>query len=75
MAQESGAYPGSAAEVAQYFEGVDFPKNKMDLVRHAEERGAPSDIRQVLQRLPERTYSNMADVMKGLGEAGGFKGS
>lgn len=75
MTQESGAYPGSAAQVAQYFEGVDFPKSKQDLIRHAEQRGAPGDVRRVIERLPERTYQNMADVMHGLGETGGFKGT
>ncbi len=44
-----------------------------DLVRHAEERGIPQEIRTVLQTLPERTYSNRAEVMTSLNETGGFR--
>ncbi|MBI4498779.1 MAG: DUF2795 domain-containing protein [Chloroflexi bacterium] len=68
MTQEGGAFPGSAAQVAQYLEGIDFPKGKQDLLRHAEQRGAPAEIRNVLGRMEDRQYYNMADVMKAFGD-------
>jgi hypothetical protein len=60
----------SAAAIAKILSGVDFPKKKEELVRHAKENkqkvDASEEIIQVINELPERTYSNMADVEKAL---------
>jgi citrate synthase len=62
----------SAAAIAKILSGVDFPKKKEELVRHAKENkqkvDASEEIIQVIHQLPERTYSNMADVEKALAE-------
>jgi hypothetical protein len=62
----------SAAAIAKILSGVDFPKKKEELVRHAEGNkqkvDASEEIIQVIHELPERTYSNMADVEKALAE-------
>ena len=59
----------SPVNVAQYLSGIDFPCQKEDLLAHAEHNGAEEEVLQVLQDIPEGEYHNMADVMKGYGEA------
>lgn len=59
----------SPANVATYLKGIDYPANKQDLLRHARQNGAEQDVVDVLERMPEQQYLNMADVMKGYGEA------
>lgn len=53
--------------VSKALKGVDFPKDKNELVAHA--RGAGDDsVIAALERLPNRRYSSMADVERGVGE-------
>lgn len=59
----------SPANVATYLKGIDYPANKQDLLRHARQNGAEQDVVDVLERMPEQQYGNMADVIKGYGEA------
>ncbi|WP_312479541.1 DUF2795 domain-containing protein [Stutzerimonas nitrititolerans] len=59
----------SPANVATYLKGIDYPAQKDDLVQHAKKNGAESEVIDMLNRMPEQEYSNMADVMKGYGEA------
>lgn len=59
----------SPANVATYLKGIDYPANKQDLLKHARQNGAEQDVVDVLERMPEQQYGNMADVMKGYGEA------
>jgi len=59
----------SAAVVSQYLEGLDFPATKREVIEYAEDRGAPPDVLDALERVPEpadgRYYSMAAvwDVM------------
>jgi hypothetical protein len=67
MARGVGGH--SPSNVARYLSGIDFPCRKGDLVRHAKNNGAEEEVLQVLQELPEQEYGNMADVVRGYGEA------
>lgn len=58
----------SPSNIAHYLKGVDFPARKQDLQKHAKKNDAPKEVVEVLQALPNETYNNMADVMKGFGE-------
>jgi Protein of unknown function (DUF2795) len=58
----------SPSNVAHYLKGVDFPARKQDLQKHAKKNEAPEEVVDVLEALPDETYNNMADVMKGFGE-------
>ena len=60
----------SPANVTRHLSGIDFPAGKQDLVKHAQGNGADDEVIDVLNRMPDREYGNMADVMKGFGEAG-----
>ncbi len=58
----------SPANVATYLKGIDYPAKKDDLAQHAKKNGAESEVIEVINRMPEQEYGNMADVMKGYGD-------
>jgi uncharacterized protein DUF2795 len=57
----------SPANIAKYLGGIDFSADKDDIVEHAEEQNADDEVLSVLQRIPDKQYGNMADLMKGVG--------
>jgi hypothetical protein len=56
----------SAAAVAKMLGGIDFPRSKAELVAHAEHNRSrmadPEGVLRVLRHLPQRRYTDMADV-------------
>jgi hypothetical protein len=58
----------SPSEVLHDLKGIDFPANRSDLVNQAQENNASEDVLNVLSRMPDRQYNNMADIMKGYGQ-------
>jgi hypothetical protein len=61
----------SAATIAKLLSGIDFPKSKAALVQYARhnldnkekaEYASATEVLKVLENLPSRKYSNMADV-------------
>jgi hypothetical protein len=62
----------SAAAIAKMLSGADFPKNKGELISHAERNSqkveAAEEIISVIRELPDRRYYSMADVEKALGK-------
>ncbi|MBE7376253.1 DUF2795 domain-containing protein [Pseudomonas lopnurensis] len=59
----------SPANLATYLKGIDYPARRDDLVKHAQQNGAEEAVLNVLKNMPEQEYDNMADVMKGYGDA------
>jgi hypothetical protein len=55
------------SDLAKWLSDTDWPASKAQLVRHAEEVDAPDQVADLVRSLPERTYTNMADVAKALG--------
>ncbi|HZA06873.1 MAG TPA: DUF2795 domain-containing protein, partial [Nitrososphaeraceae archaeon] len=62
----------SAAAIAKLLSGIDFPKNKSKVIDYAEKNkmkvDEPEDIINTLREIPNKTYHNMVDVEKALGE-------
>lgn len=60
----------SSAAVAKVLSGVDFPKGKKELrdyaAKHANESGIdnPENIVEIIDRLPDKEFTNMADIEK-----------
>ena len=52
----------SMADVEHALKGIDFPKNKNEIVSYAQQHNANNQIISDLQQLPDRTYNNSADV-------------
>lgn len=59
----------SPIDVSRHLKGIDFPAEKGDLVEHAKGNGAPSEVVQAIEAMPEQSYETMADVMKGFKQA------
>jgi Protein of unknown function (DUF2795) len=59
---------GSMANVAHYLRGIDFPARRQEVLRHARARDAPEAVMDQLQRLDDRRFATMAEVMSGVGE-------
>ena len=63
----------SAAAIAKVFAGIDFPKRKDGLKEHAKknisnvEVADANAILNVIDKLPDREYNDMADVEKSVG--------
>ena len=63
----------SAAAIAKVLSGIEFPKNKDSLKDYAKrniskvETGDPTAILDLINRLPDKQYNDMADVEKSLG--------
>lgn len=55
-------------EVQKHLKGIDYPVNKEDLVKHAQENGADEELQSVLQELPRDEFQTPADVNKAIGE-------
>jgi Protein of unknown function (DUF2795) len=62
----------SAAAIAKLLSGIDFPKDKDKVIDYAEKNKnkveEPEKIINTLREIPDRTYHNMVDVEKALGQ-------
>lgn len=58
----------SPSNVSFYLKGIDFPASRQDLVDQAKRNGAERDVMDIVGRMPENRYENMADVMKAYGQ-------
>jgi hypothetical protein len=62
----------SAAAIAKVLSGIDFPKRKSSIKNYAKKNISnievrdPNTILDVLDRLPDKEYNNMADVEKSI---------
>ncbi len=59
----------SPIDVTHHLKGIHFPAEKQDLVEQAKKNGAPSEIMEAIEAMPEETYKAVADVMKGFKQA------
>lgn len=57
----------SPANVMKHLKGMDFPADKKELIKHAKDLKADKDVMDELQKMSERQYGSMADVMKEYG--------
>jgi hypothetical protein len=54
----------SAEQVVEYLTNVDFPADRDDLVRAAEQEGAPQDVIKALRAMPPEEYASKDEVMR-----------
>ncbi len=57
----------SSTNVEKYLKGVDFPARKQDLVEQAKKNGAPQEVQQEIQRLPNQEFQGPQEVVKAYG--------
>lgn len=58
----------SAAGIAKALKGVDFPRDRSELVDYVKAHDANEEIIDVLKELPTHKFNTMADVQRALGE-------
>ena len=54
----------SPIEVQKSLKNMDYPAKKQDLIEHAKHNNASKEVMEVLESLPEKEYTNAADVSK-----------
>ncbi|MGN9845385.1 DUF2795 domain-containing protein [Nonomuraea sp. H19] len=55
------------SELAKWLSDCQWPAAKDDLVRHAERVQVPDEVADMVESLPDRRYTNVAEVAKALG--------
>lgn len=58
----------SSTNLTQFLGGINFPCSKQDLIGHARQLNAPTNVLDLLERIPDRVYNSMSDVMNGVGK-------
>ncbi|MBN2111003.1 MAG: DUF2795 domain-containing protein [Methanosarcinaceae archaeon] len=53
-----------AAVVQQALKGIDYPKQKQEVIDYAKKHYAPQDIISELQKIPDRKYETASDLSK-----------
>jgi hypothetical protein len=54
----------SMADIEHALKGINFPKNKNEIIQYAQNQNASKEIVSDLKSLPDRTYNNAADLAK-----------
>ncbi|HJV64423.1 MAG TPA: DUF2795 domain-containing protein [Geomonas sp.] len=54
----------SPANLTKNLKGIDFPADKQDILKHAHQLHAEKVVIDEIQKMPDREYNSMADVMK-----------
>ncbi len=55
-------------QVQKSLSGIDYPASKDELVSRARDSGASDEVRQTLDRLPDKTYNSPNDVSEAIGD-------
>ena len=55
------------AEALRFLDGVAYLAPRSDLLGHARRVHAPPAVRELLERIPDRTYQNESDVGEAIG--------
>jgi hypothetical protein len=58
----------STVTVVEYLHGIDLPKSRDELITYAQGRNAPKDVLDILHRIPDQQFENMADVTHAIGQ-------
>ncbi|WP_052730749.1 DUF2795 domain-containing protein [Methanosarcina horonobensis] len=51
-------------EVQKALKNMNYPAKKEDLIKHAKDNNARDEVMQDINNLPEKEYTNAADVSK-----------
>lgn len=60
--QDYGQYL-SPSNIEQFFQGLQFPCSKQDLMDYAEDQNAPPQVLDVIMKMPDKQYNSVADVV------------
>jgi hypothetical protein len=54
--------------VEKYLAGMHYPSEKKNLVDKAQDKNAPDDVMDLLNKLPDKTYKSPIDITKEIGK-------
>ena len=54
----------SPVQVQKFLKDINYPVKKRDLIEHAKKHNASNEVLQDLNNLPEKEYTNAADVSR-----------
>lgn len=52
------------SNIAHYLKGMDFPADKQEILNYSDEAGAPDEVVDVLENLPDVEFYSMSDLME-----------
>ena len=52
----------------KYLAGMHYPAEKKNLVDKAQDKAAPDDVMDLLNKLPDKTYKSPIDITKEIGK-------
>ena len=55
-------------EVQKHLRGMDYPASKDDLVEHARGQGAPEEVLNLLEDLPDQNYTSPTEVTQAVSQ-------
>ncbi len=58
----------NASQITTYLKDINFPADKQKIVDMAKSKGAPENIVQWLNRLPDKQYSSTNEIEKEFGK-------
>jgi hypothetical protein len=58
----------SPAIVEKHLAGIHYPAEKKSLIDRAQDTGAPIDVINLINRLPNKTYNSPIDITKEIGK-------
>jgi hypothetical protein len=58
----------SPAIVEKYLAGMHYPAEKQKLISNAQNKEAPSDVLDLINKLPDKTYKSPIDITKEIGK-------
>jgi hypothetical protein len=58
----------SPAIVEKYLAGMHYPAEKRALISNAQGKEAPSDVMDLINKLPDKTYNSPIDITKEIGK-------
>jgi hypothetical protein len=58
----------SPAIVEKYLGGMHYPAEKKNLVDNAQNKDAPDDVMDLINKLPDKTYNSPIDITKEIGK-------
>ncbi|MFW5704746.1 MAG: DUF2795 domain-containing protein [Nanoarchaeota archaeon] len=58
----------SAADVEKMLAGINFPKNKKELIKYTKENSENKKAQKLIEDLPDRNYRDAAEITRALGE-------
>lgn len=65
---QSSSAKANPVEVQKFLEGVGYPTRTGDLVKEAKSKGASSEVRKTLERLPEKRFKTPTEVSEAIGK-------